>query len=79
MLDSNQDGMVNSEELRDMLSRLGFKDVINDTLITSLINDATRNGKLIHSIDKMQCRNELKFDLMRSYGFHTHTCWIELS
>ena len=60
MLDSNQDGMVNSEELRDMLSRLGFKDVINDTLITSLINDATRNGKLIHivcpsSIDKMQC------------------------
>lgn len=47
MLDTNQDGMVNGDELRDMLSRLGFKDVINDTLITSLINDATRNGKLI--------------------------------
>lgn len=44
MLDTNQDGMVNGEELRDMLSRLGLKDVINDTLITSLISDATRNG-----------------------------------
>lgn len=45
MLDTNHDGRVNSDELRDMLSRLGLKDVINDALISSLISDATRNGK----------------------------------
>lgn len=44
MLDTNQDGMVNGDELRDMLLRLGLKDVINDAVISSLMNDATRNG-----------------------------------
>ncbi|KAI1286662.1 Calcium-binding protein E63-1 [Halotydeus destructor] len=44
LLDTNCDGKLDRDELKDMLTRLGFKDVISETLLTSLINDATRNG-----------------------------------
>lgn len=44
MLDVNGDGRINSDELMDMLNRLGFRDVINEDIVKSLIRDATQNG-----------------------------------
>lgn len=50
MLDTNQDGMVNAEELKSMMTRLGF--TMDDSQIQDLLRQASKSGDGLISEDE---------------------------